>query len=293
MSEGPSASLLLAKTIKRYRESMTGCLEASLAGVNDFLSPVDFEDVFASIGQTEFDDDPVAPFRSMSYLLIAKVRLHVFAALRANKESNIHSLAVQMRPALECAGQVVSMFRDLFGKGSGAEDRISRYLNADYYQTVIRLSRGQVDYNEILDQINTAMPVGTGPVRKIKSLGVAEKVNSLEFGENWYGHLSECFYHSDLSGLKNHSFFGGVASCNTTADDYGFAELLDYMAYQVMVMVMYSAVCPDDRIDDDRRFEKATKRLEQKKAISAGFRKRLSSKAGEPDSGAVGSGTVR
>ena len=272
---------------------MAGCLRASLAGINNFLSPVDFDGIFLPIEKAEFDGDPAIAFRRMSYLLIAKARLHVFAALRANKEGNIHSVAVQMRPALECAGQVVSMFKDLFGKEPGAENRISRYVNADYYQTVIRLSRGQIDHNEILKQINTAIPMGTGPVRKTRSLGESEKVKDLEFGENWCGHLSDCFFHGDLPELKNHSLFGGVGSCNTMNDEYGFAALLDYMAHQAMVMVMYAAICPDDGVDDDRRFEKAAKLLEQKKAVSEGFRRKLMSMAGQRGSGAAGRGAVR
>ena len=45
----------------------------------------------------------------------------------------------------------VSIFKNLFGKEPGAENKISRYVNADYYQTVIRLSRGQIDHSEILN----------------------------------------------------------------------------------------------------------------------------------------------
>ncbi len=272
---------------------MAECLEASLAEINDFLSPVNFEGIFAPIDQAEFDHDPAIAFRKMSYLLIAKARLHVFAALSANKEDNIHSLAVQMRPALECAGQVVSMFKDLFGKEPGAENRISRYVNADYYQTVIRLSKGQIDHNEILNRINDAIPMGTVPVRKIRSYRESEKVKDLEFGENWYGHLSACFFHSDLSALKNLSFFGGVGSCNTMYDEYGFAALMDYLAHQVMVMVMYAAIRSDDGLKEDRRFEKAVELLEMKKAVSEGFRKKLMSIAGQCDSKAAGSGAVR
>ena len=277
MLDDPSTSASLGKAVKQYRESMAGCLEASLAKINDFLSPVNFEDIFAPIDQAEFDHDPSTAFRKMSYLLIAKARLHVFAALRANKEDNIHSLAVQMRPALECAGQVVSMFKDLFGKEPGAENRISRYVNADYYQTVIRLSKGQIDHNEILNRINAAIPMGTVPVRKIKSYRESEKVKDLEFGENWYGHLSDCFFHSDLPALKNNSYFGGVGSCNTMHDEYGFATLMDYLAHQVMVMVMYAAIRSDDGLKEDRPFEKAAELLEMKKAVSEGFRKKLMS----------------
>ena len=75
-------------------------------------------------------------------------------------------------------------------------------------------------------------------------------------------------------------------------DDYGFATLLDYMAHQVMLMVMYAAICPDDDVDDDRRFEKAAKLLEQKKAVSECFRRKLSM-AGQRASGAAAGGAVR
>ena len=271
MSDNPSVPSLLAKFVRTYRQNMAGCLQASLAGINDFLSPVDFDGIFVPIDEAEFDDDPAIAFRKMSYLLIAKARLHVFAALRANKVSNIHSLAAQMRPALECAGQVVSLFKDLFGKEPGAENRISRYVNADYYQTVIRLSRGQIDHNEILNQMNAALPMRTEPVRKIRAFKELEKVKDLEFGDNWYRHLSGCFFHSDLPALKNHSYFGGVSSCNTLYDEYGFAALMDYLAHQVMVMVMYAAVRPDDGLKEDKRFEKAAELLEKKKAVSRGF----------------------
>ena len=203
MSDDLSAFASLAKGATSYRQSMAGCLQASLSAINDFLLPVEPEHIFGPIDQAEFDADPTIVFRKMSYLLIAKARLHVFAALRANEQSNVHSLAVQMRPALECAEQVVSMFRNLFGKEPSAKNRISQYINADYYQTVIQLSRGQINYNEILNQINAAIPMETEPVRKIRSIRESEKVKDLEFGESWYGHLSDCFFHSELPALKN------------------------------------------------------------------------------------------
>ena len=292
MSEDLPPPATLATVVTKYRESMAGCLQASLVGINDFLSPVDLDGVFGPINQPEVDDDPVIVFRQMSYLLMAKARLHVFAAVRANRESNIHSLAVQMRPALECAGQVVSVFRDLVGKYPGAEDRIIRYANADYYQTVIRLSRGQVDHNEILSKINAAVPTRTEPVRKVRSLRESEKVKDLSFGENWYGHLSDCFFHSDMAALKNDSHFGGVRSNNTMRDEFGFALLLDYLAHQMMVMVMYAAACQDDSLEEDERFDKVVEPLKKKKAVSESFRKKLALMAGQQKSGTTEPETV-
>ena len=59
------------------------------------------------------EDDPTAIFRLMCTLLLRKARLHAIAVLRANETGNVHSLAVQMRPVLECAGQVVLIFHNL------------------------------------------------------------------------------------------------------------------------------------------------------------------------------------
>ena len=283
MSNNPSGSASLVKLANKYRESMASFLQASLAGINDFLSPVDFDHIFVPINQAEFDDDPAIAFRKMSYMLISKARLHVFAALMANKLDNMHSLAVQMRPALECAGQVVSLFKDLYGKHPGAENRISRYINADYYQTIIRLSRGQTDHTEILKQINDVDLTNQEPIRKIKSFKELEKVRDLEFGANWYRHLSENFFHSDLEALKNHSYFGGVSSCNTMYDKYGFAALLDYLAHQMMVMVMYAAVCPEEDLKEDMRFDKAAALLEKKKSVSDAFQRKLKEITGQSE----------
>ena len=52
------------------------------------------------------DKDGFETMRAIVGSLAAKARLHVIACLRANNINNLHSLAVQMRPMLECAGQI-------------------------------------------------------------------------------------------------------------------------------------------------------------------------------------------
>ena len=64
--------------------------------------------------QIDLDADPVATFRIQGAFLLRKARIHTVAVLRANETGNLHSLAVQMRPVLECAGQVVFMYEHLF-----------------------------------------------------------------------------------------------------------------------------------------------------------------------------------
>ena len=62
--------------------------------------------------QIDLNADPAAALRIMGALLLRKARIHAVAVLRANETSNLHSLAVQMRPVLECAGQVVFLFQN-------------------------------------------------------------------------------------------------------------------------------------------------------------------------------------
>ncbi len=275
----------MAAEVTKYRQSMAGFLQASLVAMNNTVSSAVLEEIFRPIDPEEFDKDPLIVFKKMSHMLIAKARLHVIAALCANKSNNIHSLAVQMRPALECAGQIVSIFKDLFGKNPRAEKKLGQYLDADYYQTIRRLSKGQVDHDRLLEEISAANPMRKEPLRKIKTLKESEKVKDLGFGYNWYGHLSDCFFHSDLPELKGLSYYGGVKSCNTMYDEYAFAALLDYLVHQVMVMLMYAALCPTDTLQDDERFEKAVALLNKKRATADRCRDTLMSLARLPNAG--------
>ena len=53
------------------------------------------------------------PLFEWCVLFLRKAKIHMVAVLRANENSNVHSLAVQMRPLLECTGQVVLIFHNL------------------------------------------------------------------------------------------------------------------------------------------------------------------------------------
>ena len=76
-------------------------------------------------------------------------------------------------------------------------------------------------------------------------------------------------------------------------DEYGFAALLDYMAHQMMVMVMYAAVCSDDSLKEDKRFDKAVELLKKKKTVSETFQAKLMAMAKQSNSGATVPGAVQ
>ena len=273
----------LTTEVVRYRDSMARFLRASLALMNDILSPVDLSDNLEITAKAAFEDDPLGVLRVTSHWLTKKARFHVIAVLAANKENNIHSLAVQTRPALECAGQMVLLFGNLFGEQADAEDAVDQYLDADYYHTVKRLAKGQIDHHSLLAEISKANPVRKKPLRKVRSLKESDKVKELEFGHGWYAHLSDCFYHTDLPALKGVSYYGGVQSNNTINDQYAFAAVLDYLVHQAMVMVMYATLCPGVTSDTDRLFKNANALLSKKREASDSYRHTLMSLVQQPD----------
>ena len=107
--------------------------------------------------QIDVATDPTATLRIIGALLLRKARIHTVAVLRANETSNLHSLAVQMRPVLECAGQVVFFFHNamiapnLLIAPERAAELVGNRLNADHYQTLRARTKGKV-----------SVPIGDG-----------------------------------------------------------------------------------------------------------------------------------
>lgn len=194
------------------------------------------------------DVDPLDPSRRQGAVLVRKALIHIEAALRANESNNLHSLAVQTRPALECAGQVVFISKTLMidpGFTMDVEraiDMLADYNNADYYGTMIRGTAGQLSHEELLAtsrdaEVSAAVSLGMAepPPRRGKSLKQADKVAPLKGGREWYGFLSEYFCHgrADWRGPLWH---GGVVPTGTVRDEFSFLGVLGYLAEQMAVM---------------------------------------------------------
>lgn len=91
--------------IAHYRAETARLLERAVARTREFERWLDVTGGWVEATEKiDLDADPTATFRIMSALLLRKARLHTVAVLRANETNNLHSLAVQIRPVLECAG---------------------------------------------------------------------------------------------------------------------------------------------------------------------------------------------
>ena len=157
--------------------AVTGAIERSLDVA---------EDGDKSSTRAVLEDDPTAIFRIMCTLLLRKAKLHAIAILRANKTGNVHSLAVQMRPVLECAGQVVLIFHNLMIEPGRGANRVRRYVNSDYYRRISALTKGEVGHEQLLRDISAASGMMEEEVRKRGEFKQVDKVKSLEGGERWY-----------------------------------------------------------------------------------------------------------
>ena len=222
--------------------------------------------------QAVLKKDSTGTYRMYCALFLHKAGLHMVAMLRANERSNVHSLAVQMRPILECAGQVVHIFHNLMiePKKEVGIRAVLEYANADFYQTVIRQTKGDINEEQLLKTISEASTMWATNVRGFRPLRQTNKVAMLQGGEAWYRYLSEHFCHgkADWRGV---SAKGGVGSIGLR-DDFTFAGFMDYLVEQATIMNLYAALCPIDGVVADRRIEAAQVHLQQVRAASRSLR---------------------
>ncbi len=262
------------KEVGHYRTGMANLLAELVDAVEateQWLN-VDVEGDEAS-ARVVLKGHPTGVFRIICAQLLRKAKLHMIAMLRANESNNVHSLAVQMRPVLECAGQVVLVFHNLMFEPEHGERAFHRYIIADYYRTIIGMSKGKVSHEQLLTQIKETSGMLEAEVEKGSSLKQADKVASLDGGKAWYDYLSKYFRHGD-GDWRGLSWQGGVSSVNTVQDEYAFAGLMDYLVNQVAVMNAYAALCPMSGRVEHGRIESTLAHLQEIRAVTRELRDR-------------------
>ena len=246
--------MTLVSEITRYRAGMADLVAKTVAMTRDIERLLDVTGGWEeATAQIDLNANPTDGLRIECAVLLRKARLHTVAVQHANKASNLHSLAVQMRPVLECAGQVVFiMHNSIFVGGEHGLNSILDYEDANAFRYIIGATKGDVGIKEFQEMISSADAkaaalVGAPRIRtakpKRRSLRQADKVAMLANGNSWYDQLSEHFYHGQAD-LKGPSWQGGVLSMNTVQDEVTFAVMMDYLVNQVIIMNAYAALCP-------------------------------------------------
>lgn len=220
------------------------------------------------------DTEPERDHRKVCTLLLRKARIHACAVLKANENNNVHSLAVQARPLLECAGQAVFIFHHLFiapgfqMEPERALDKVNSYVDADFYQTLIKTTKGAVGHEELLQMIEDAASKVAKkfgePIpkrRKGKRLRQSDKVAMLRGGKAWYDYLSEYFCHGEAN-WTGPSFEGGVSSMGLD-HELMCVLIMHYLVDQMAVMNAYASLYPVAGKVVDGQMEIALAQLEK------------------------------
>ncbi len=271
--------------VPRYRAGTADLLAQSIVTTRELGRRLAADgDLRELTAQSDIEADPGTPLRVECTLLLRKARVHSDAALRANAANNLHSLAVQMRPILECAGQVVFVFDNHFvaprltGNPGHAVRALDDRLSADFYDTMIRATKGKMSHEELLATISeseraAAESVGMrAPERtRGRSLKQADKAATLKGGEAWYAHLSKSFCHGE-GDLRGPTWRGGVKSMNTWRDELVFAGFMDFLVEQLNTMNAYAALCPAAGGDGQEWIAATLERLIEGRKTTDGLR---------------------
>lgn len=267
--------------ISRCRASMAKLLTEAAATTHKLEQRLDviggrFEDIV----RTAPNSDPTAVNRLMIALLLRKARIHTIAVLRANESSNLHSLAVQMRPILECAGQVVFLLHNLIVAPNllvppeRAIEKVGNRIDADHFQTLVRLTRGKISRDELRRvereaQEAAAITAGAAKPKKNKRRRYTymDKVEVLKGGRNWYSYLTKYFVRGNVKNWAGLSAHGGVVTMDMVQDQFAFASFMDYLMSQVGLMNAYAALFPVGR-DTELWMERTMAQLHDARKLS-------------------------
>ena len=240
------------------------------------LAQADFDDAFPYVfGHPEIVG---AEFQWLSELalLLRKAQMHMTAVIHANRSTNLHSMAVHARVILECAAQVQFKAQ---AASDGSPSALMRVLNAgeyDFQDTLLRMSHGNVDGDELREMLIDARErAGDNSTRRPRRVTISDRVSHLVGGGDWYGYLSERFCGDRAEWLSGSSMSGGVVSTNTEQDRLAIAGLLDYLTLQVAYLLFGYGFLLIGVDGDDQPFEDGLELLGRVRADSAEFRGQL------------------
>ena len=159
-------------------------------------------------------------------------------------------------------------------------------MNADYYQTTIGVTKGEVGHKQLLKMISEASGKSEGE-RRGGRVRQADKVGALEGGKDWYDYLSEYFCHGEAD-WRGHSWQGGVSSANTVRDEFACAGMIVYLENQVAVMSAYATLCPLAGDVVHERVETALAQLEEVRITCKALRDGVGLCFGNPEEEGLG-----
>lgn len=255
-----------------YRETMERFTREGAESIAGILSEADFKSRFPHLFGHPHDLGEDVCVRNRCGLWLRKAQLHTTAVLRANQSNNLHSMAVQSRVLLECAAPIISLANAAV---TGSAHEFNRIINAFEYEAVAVLratSRDRLDLDTLQALIVDARKsIGDHRTSRPKRVTIADRLKPITTGPEWYGYLSEQFYHFDADSLMGSSITGGVLQPHEEANAFSFGFFLDYLAGLLFMMIGGYGMLLIGARGDPQVFDDAMARLEQKRTAARAF----------------------
>lgn len=270
--EGRSRNQLPITDPDAYRETMGRFTREATAMISGILSDADFKSDFPHIFGHPDEFGAEVNLQNHCGLFLKKALLHGAGAIAADQSGNLHSLAVQLRVVLECAGPVLSWAHLAGSKNSRHFKRILNITEYDITSTLKGLLGSGFDVDDLQPSILGArQQIGVQRQGRPKRVTIADKVEALAGGVNWYNFLSEHFCKVDPDALDRPSVLGGVVRPPREIEAAAFGFFLAYLADLLIQMAAGYGLIATTPSEDSRPFDDAIALLERKREAEYSF----------------------
>ncbi len=241
--------------------------------ITRLLDDADFDDEFPYVFGHPDTENAELTFHANLALLLRKAQMHITVVIHANRNENLHSMAVHIRVILECAAWIAMQVHPTH---EGSPRALDRVLNADEYDfqdAILRLLRGSMSRDELHESIiNARRGVGDDRAEPPRPVRIADRLQYLRGGKEMYDFISTHFAGNRVDSLPGPSAFGGVLSVGTDADRLPIALFLDYLAEQCALMLLNYGFVLIAITGDSGPFDGASALVDRLRADAGRFR---------------------
>ena len=246
-------------SMEAYHDLMLAFTNEALQIIADAFSRPEFDTMHPDYRRKLLDVQDLnheGLVRQELVLVMYKARLHTAAVLAADRQNNIHSMAVQFRVVLECAAHVVS-FANMAAHGSRREyERHTNMAEYEVWSSATKLAGSVKVREELRKTLHKARKeVGYRVQNDPERVTIADKMSQMVLGREWYKYLSEHFCGGDVSVLSQGPFYGGVNSINLESWQFVRALFLDYLAYYLILMATGAGLLLSIVSDEPKLYE--------------------------------------
>ena len=240
-----------------YREVTERYTVRAVEMISEELSNADFKSDFPHIFGDPSKIGPKVQFRNDCGLLLHKALLHAKAAVAANHQDNLHSVAVQLRVVLECAARLQAIANVMGPRKSSAVNQLHNAIEYDFANTTRILARNE-SANEGISRVilGVRREFGNQSKKPPTRVVIRDLLSNLKDGPELYDFITDHFCKCRGDSLVRPSTLGGVIRPPREFESFAFGNFFEFLAGTLLFMflsygLLLSSVDGDSRVFDD------------------------------------------